>query len=133
MHFELDFQSGEPIYQQLIDQVKRSVSAGLLKPGEQLPTIREVAAELRINFNTVARAYRILHDEGVISTQQGRGTYVLGQPQSDFRASERRHILEQLVQGWLEEAKELGFRADEIERQWKETFSIWVSKAATKD
>ena len=50
--------------------------SGALKPGDQLPTVRQMAAELRVNFNTVARAYRILDDLGLISTQQGRGTYI---------------------------------------------------------
>ncbi len=80
MQLRLDFHEREPIYLQIVEQVKSMVASGILKPGDQLPTVREVAADLRINFNTAARAYRLLHDEGMISTQQGRGTYVLEAP-----------------------------------------------------
>lgn len=80
MQLRLDFQDKVPIYTQIVDQVKSLVAGGALRPGDQLPTVRELAADLRINFNTVARAYRLLHEERVLSTQQGRGTYVLGPP-----------------------------------------------------
>ncbi|HUH95745.1 MAG TPA: GntR family transcriptional regulator, partial [Anaerolineales bacterium] len=69
----LDFRSGLPIYVQIMNQVEQQVSGGTLKAGAQLPTVRELASELRINFNTVARAYRLLDEAGLISTQQGRG------------------------------------------------------------
>ena len=74
MHLRLDLHGRVPIYVQIFEQVKALVASGTLDPGSQLPTVREMASELRINFNTVARAYRLLHEEGVISTQQGRGT-----------------------------------------------------------
>ena len=83
MQLSLDLQSKVPIYIQIVEQVKGLVMSGVLRPGEQLPTVREMAADLRINFNTVARAYRMLHEQGVISTQQGRGTYVLSRASVD--------------------------------------------------
>ena len=100
MQLRLDFQEREPIYLQIVDQVKSLVASGMLKPGSQLPTVREVAAELRINFNTAARAYRLLHEEGIISTQQGRGTYVLEGPPPAEAKRARRERLQTMVNGW---------------------------------
>jgi GntR family transcriptional regulator len=123
MQLVLDFQSKVPIYTQIVEQVKRLVAAGVLEPGDQLPTVREVAADLRINFNTVARAYRLLHEEGVISTQQGRGTYVLAQAPPEESAHLRHEHLLELVAGWLAEAERMGFRPEEVERAWNERFA----------
>jgi GntR family transcriptional regulator len=73
---QLDFHSGLPIYTQIVNQIQSQLAYGVLKPGDQLPTVRALAEELRVNFNTVARAYRILDEVRIISTQQGRGTYI---------------------------------------------------------
>jgi GntR family transcriptional regulator len=122
VQLRLDFRGREPIYQQIVDQVKTAIASGSLKPGEQLPTIREVAADLRINFNTAARAYRMLHEEGVISTQQGRGTYVLeGRPPVEARRA-RKEKLQAMIAGWLEDALRLGFEPEEVEKIWREQF-----------
>ena len=73
----IDFRAGSPIYIQIVEQIRQQVASGELKPDDQLPTVRQLASELRVNFNTIARAYRILDEAGLISTQQGRGTYIL--------------------------------------------------------
>jgi len=77
IHLVLDLHSGIPIYLQIVEQIQKLAASGQLLPGDQLPTVRQLAAEIRVNFNTVARAYRMLDDAGLISTQQGRGTYLL--------------------------------------------------------
>src|ERR1700758_3401913 len=74
--FRLDDSSGVPVYRQLIDQVQGGIAAGSLKPGDQLPTVRQVAVDLAINPNTVMRAYRELEIRGVLDTQQGTGTFI---------------------------------------------------------
>ena len=74
--FKLDVQSGVPVYRQIIDQVLGGISAGSLKPGDQLPTVRQLAVDLAINPNTVVRAYRELEIRDVLSTQQGTGTFI---------------------------------------------------------
>src|SRR6266545_1638412 len=74
--FRLDLRSGVPVYRQLIDQVLAGRAAGALAPGDQLPTVRQVAVDLSINPNTVARAYRELEIRGVLETQQGTGTFI---------------------------------------------------------
>jgi GntR family transcriptional regulator len=72
----LDFRSDEPIFQQIVRQIEALVTDGTFMPGDQLPTVRELAVDLRISFSTVARAYRILDKKRLISTQRGRGTYI---------------------------------------------------------
>ena len=126
MQLRLDFHGREPIYLQIVDQVKSMVASGVLKPGSQLPTVREVAADLRINFNTAARAYRLLHEEGVISTQQGRGTYVLEGPPPAGAKKIKRERLQSMVAGWLEEAKRFGFSSEEVEKAWQDVYQRWT-------
>ena len=74
--FRLDLRSGVPVYRQIIDQVLVAIASGALKGGDQLPTVRQVAVDLSINPNTVMRAYRELEIRGVLSTQQGTGTFI---------------------------------------------------------
>ncbi|HHX77871.1 MAG TPA: GntR family transcriptional regulator [Firmicutes bacterium] len=76
MKFFINHRSGVPIYLQLIQQIEKGMAANILIPGEQLPTVRELALELTINPNTVARAYRELEARGLITSHQGRGTFV---------------------------------------------------------
>jgi GntR family transcriptional regulator len=75
-NFNVDPRSGVPLYTQLIEQVKRSIAVGALAPGERLPTVKQLAVDLTINPNTVARAYRDLERDGVIETSPGRGSFV---------------------------------------------------------
>jgi GntR family transcriptional regulator len=125
MQLRLDFQDRVPIYTQIVDQVLHLVAGGVLRPGDQLPTVRELAADLRVNFNTVARAYRILHEERVISTQQGRGTYVLGPPPAEQSAQIRGQRLQELVQSWLAEAERLGYSSAEVGAAWETSYAEW--------
>jgi len=120
MRLSLDFHGRIPIYVQIVEQVKAMAAAGLLRPGDQLPTVREVASDLRINFNTVARAYRLLHEEGVISTQQGRGTFLMAKEPIPGKERERRERLRGLAQTWLEEASRLGFSLSETQQAFLE-------------
>ncbi|TLN26514.1 GntR family transcriptional regulator, partial [bacterium] len=105
----LDFRSGVPIYTQIVEQVQDRVWSGALRPGDQLPTVRQLASELRVNFNTVARAYRILDEAGLISTQQGRGTYILEQPSPGAAAALRQETLAGLTRRWLADLARLGY------------------------
>ncbi|HLE89556.1 MAG TPA: GntR family transcriptional regulator [Anaerolineales bacterium] len=111
---QIDFRSGLPIYTQLVNQVQAQVVGGILKPGDQLPTVRALAEELRVNFNTVARAYRILDEARIISTQQGRGTYITDVPPPKVSERLRKESLEALTQRYFSEAMRLGFSRSEI-------------------
>jgi GntR family transcriptional regulator len=115
MDIEVDFESGVPIYTQLVDRIKQMVVSGQLQPGEQLPTMRQLAADLRINYNTVGRAYTILDQEGVISTQQGRGTFITSQLDEDQIQRLRMDKLRSMVGQALHEASVLGYSQEEIE------------------
>ena len=119
-NIQLDFRSGIPIYTQIVEQVKQQVISGELKPENQLPTVRALALELRVNFNTVARAYRLLDEAGIISTQQGRGTYILEVPPPERTDKLRRQALEALTRDYLNEARRLGCSSDEISEELKE-------------
>jgi GntR family transcriptional regulator len=127
MNLEIDFRSGIPIYLQVVERIKERLAAGQLRPGDQLPTVRSLAMELRVNFNTIARAYRIMDDTGIISTQQGRGTYILELPSPEVSESIQQKALEELTRRYLADAERLGVSPEELEevlnkqvRQWKE-------------
>lgn len=110
----LDFHSGLPIYTQIVNQIQSQLANGILMPGDQLPTVRALAQELRVNFNTVARAYRILDEARVISTQQGRGTYITEIPPPKVSEKLRNESLATLTQRFISEAIRLGFSEREI-------------------
>ena len=119
-NIHLDFRSGTPIYTQIVEQVKQQVLGGELNPGDQLPTVRALALELRVNFNTVARAYRLLDEAGIISTQQGRGTYILDVPPPERTDKLRQQALHALTRDYLHEALRLGCSPDEISQTLEE-------------
>jgi GntR family transcriptional regulator len=130
MFVEPDFRSHVPIYVQIVERVKHLVATEALKPGDQLPTVRQLAADLRVNFNTVARAYRILDEAGVISTQQGRGTYVLEAPLPEQAKLLRQVALTALIQSFLVEAARLGFEANEVAQEVDELIARWQEEGA---
>ncbi|MEJ5240905.1 MAG: GntR family transcriptional regulator [Anaerolineales bacterium] len=103
----LDFRSDVPLYLQIVEQVRELIARQELRPGDQLPTVRALATELRINFNTVARAYRILDEAGLISTQQGRGTFVSEIP-PPAEPPTRQEALRSLVERFVSQARALG-------------------------
>ncbi len=76
MRFQLNFKSGKPVYLQLVDQVKAAMASGSLQPGDSLPSIRPLAEDLRVNRNTVAKAYAELENQHVIETITGKGCFV---------------------------------------------------------
>jgi GntR family transcriptional regulator len=130
MQIKLDFRSKVPIYVQIIDRVKHGIASGELHPGDQLPPIRDLAAELDVNFTTVARAYRLLDEEGLISTQHGRGTYILPQPEGQADDALRREDLSRLTRHFLNEAARLGYGPAEVEEIVKDNLYLWESEGA---
>ncbi len=125
MMIELDFRSRVPIYVQLVDRIKHLVATEVLQPGDQLPTVRQLAADLRVNFNTIARAYRMLDEAGVISTQQGRGTYVLEPLPPDRADRLRKAALEELARTLVREAHRMGFEPDEVQQAYEDMVNQW--------
>lgn len=110
----LDFRSGTPIYLQIMEQIRQMVAKGELAQGDQLPTVRQLATDLRVNFNTVARAYRLLDQAGLISTQHGRGTYIWEAPSAEILDQLRQQSLEGLTRRYLNEATRLGATPEDI-------------------
>ncbi len=123
---QIDFRSGLPIYTQIANQIHAQIASGILKPGDQLPTVRALAEELRVNFNTVARAYRILDEERIISTQQGRGTYITEIPPPKVSEKLRRESLEALTQRFISEAMRLEFSKSEIRQMVNDQLKAWT-------
>lgn len=117
LKFELDFRTGAPIYEQIVEQVRSRIESGKLNPGDQLPTVRQLALELRVNFNTIARAYRILDEAGLISTQQGRGTYILEPDTPEAQSRLRRARLDDLINNFLVDASRHGYDLEEISKE----------------
>lgn len=110
---KIDFRSEEPIYLQIARQIEELVRGGDLEIGTQLPTVREMATELCINFNTVARAYRLLDEAKLISTQRGRGTYIWENPTEETLLVLKEEALENLLQKFITDTGKLGFSIEE--------------------
>jgi GntR family transcriptional regulator len=113
LKFLLDTKSGVPFYRQIIEQVKFGIARGDLDPGQQLPTMRQLAVELSINPNTVIRAYRELEFEGLLDTQQGSGTYVT-QKSPEIDSLERQRMLDQILTDMLARASSYGFTIEDV-------------------
>jgi len=128
MKFKIDPDSSVPIYVQIEDSIHSFIAAGQLQPGEQLPTIRELAADIRVNLNTVARAYFELDREGVISTQRGKGTFVTGVLDKDQIERKRQRLLHSISETALEEARRLGYSPAEIKKAFQEEMKAWLER-----
>lgn len=126
--FQIDQKSGVPIYIQIMDRIKHLIATGALQAGQQLPTIRELAVNLKINLHTVAHAYAELEREGFLTIQRGRGTFIADGYSEQTLSDLRMQNLQALVVSMFAEALNLGYEADEIEQalathveQWRST------------
>ena len=115
---------GDPLYKQIVDQVRRAAATGHLQPGDPLPSIRALAERLVINPNTVARAYRDLVAEGVIEARQGVG-YVAAERRRNFSAEERRRRLDQALDPLAQEALVLDLETAEIVDALEKKLASW--------
>ena len=129
----LDFRAGLPIYIQIMNQIENQVVGGTLKPGDQLPTVRALASELRVNFNTVARAYRMLDEARIISTQQGRGTFITEIPPPEVKEKLRNETLEALARRYIGEAFRLEFSKQEISQMVKDQLKAWKESQESEE
>jgi GntR family transcriptional regulator len=114
--FKLDMASGVPVYRQIMDQVMGGIASGALAPGDQLPTVRQLAVDLTVNPNTVVRAYRELELRGVLDTQHGTGTFIT---QRKLKRSDvdRQRQLNHLVADFVARAGAAGFSLNELLEQ----------------
>lgn len=112
--FHLDNGSGVPVYLQIKEQVLHAISRGQLRPGDQLPTVREVAVNLEINPNTVNRAYADLEREGVLTSRRGRGTFISERKQQAEDLSAQRTRVRDIARRALGESRAFGFTPNEL-------------------
>jgi GntR family transcriptional regulator len=111
--FILDMATGVPAYRQIIDQILGAIASGTLRGGDQLPTVRQAAVDLSVNPNTVVRAYRELEIRGVLTTQQGLGTFITREPVPPDEVARQRQ-LDQLVSDVLARAGAVGVTSDDL-------------------
>lgn len=113
MEFQVATAGREPIYRQLVAQIREGVARGKLLPGEKLPSVRELSRKLVVNPNTIARVYTELERDGLLHTRQGSGVFV-AEPVHDLTKSARRKRLLERLDVFLTEAVHLGFARDEL-------------------
>ena len=117
--FKLDPRSGVPFYRQIIDQIRYGVATGTLNVGEQLPTVRSLAVDLKVNLNTVSKAYRELEIQNILETQQGTGTFI-GSMEVQLSDNERQAKLAGICTEFLSIAASYGFSIDEMINELKQ-------------
>jgi GntR family transcriptional regulator len=128
IEFHLDTRSGVPTYLQLVQQVRHAVQLGILRPGDQLPTVKEVVTSLTINPNTVLKAYGVLEGEGLVEGRRGQGTFVAaGAPSPIVDDS---GALRAALRRWLDRARGAGLGEDAIAALVAEELRGSASRAA---
>lgn len=113
IEFKLDPKSGIPFYRQIIDQIRYGILSGKLRVGEQLPTVRALAVELKVNLNTVSKAYKELEIKNVLETQQGTGTFI-GSAIVDISEDEREKKLHDICMEFFNIAASYGFSEEDL-------------------
>ncbi len=121
--FIIDYSSGTPIYRQIIDQIRFGIASGQLQLGEQLPTVRALAVELKVNLNTISKAYKELEIKNVLATQQGSGTFI-NQVDHVLQPKERESKLKEICTQFSAVALGYGFRIEELIEELKRIETI---------
>jgi GntR family transcriptional regulator len=129
MQFQLNFKSGKPVYLQLVDQVKAAVASGAAQAGDSLPSIRPLAEDLRVNRNTIAKAYAELESQGVIETAAGRGCFISGHS-TTLRKDARMRLLTEEIDQAVVQAHHLQVGKDEFLRLAEERFASFERRRA---
>jgi GntR family transcriptional regulator len=127
MLLQVNFKSGKPVYLQVVDQIKAAASSGAVQTGEALPSIRPLAEELRVNRNTIAKAYGVLENQGVIETIPGKGCF-LKSNNSPLKKEVRRSLLVEEIDQAIVQAHHLQVPEDEFVELVKERFEALEEK-----
>ena len=130
MIFQLNYKSGKAVYMQLVDQVKVAAASGAVRAGEPLPGIRPLAEELRLNRNTVAKAYAELEGQGVIETVAGKGCFIRAATSSPFKKEIRRKLLAETIDDAVIHAHHLQIGKQDFLRLAEERFDALQHKRA---
>ncbi|GIP28201.1 GntR family transcriptional regulator [Paenibacillus sp. J23TS9] len=112
LHFQIDF--SQPLYEQILDQARSAIAKGEIALGDKMPSVRELAQELRMNPNTVMRAYQELERDGLTEKRRGQGTYVTSSP--EHVASFRTALAARYIDSFMEQMESLGFAWEDIEK-----------------
>jgi GntR family transcriptional regulator len=129
MLFQINFKSGKPVYLQLVDQVRAAAASGAMQPGDALPSIRPVAEELRVNRNTVAKAYAELENQGVIETVAGKGCFISAN-NSPLRKDVRKKMIADAIDEAVIQAHHLQIGKSEFLRLAEERFDALQNRRA---
>src|SRR3974390_1363743 len=132
MIFQVDFQAGKPVYLQLADQVRYAAASGKLRPGDPLPSLRPLAEELRINRNTIAKAYAELESQGIIETIHGKG-YFLKQNHTPFNQQVRQQLLQKEIDQAVVMAHHLQVDRDKFMNLIRERLDYFERKSAARE
>ena len=127
MRFQLNFKSGQPVYLQLVEQVKAAAASGAVQPGEPLPSIRPLAEELRVNRNTIAKAYGELENQRVIETIAGKGCFIRASS-SPFKKEVRLRLLAEKIDDAVVQAHHLQIARTEFLRLAEDRFDTFEDK-----
>ena len=127
MLFQLNFKSGKAVYQQIVDQVRAAAASGALRPGDVLPGIRPLAEDLRVNRNTIARAYAELESQGIVETQAGKGCFVRA-ASTPFTRDARRQLVAETIDDAVVRAHHLLIGKSEFLRLAEERFDEFDRK-----
>ena len=127
MRFQLNYRSGKAVYLQLVEQVKRAAASGALQRGDPLPGIRPLAEELRVNRNTVAKAYAELESQGVVETMAGKGCFISGNA-SPLKKDARRKLLSETIDEAVVHAHHMQIDKDDFLRLGEERFDAFEQK-----
>jgi len=111
--FMLDPRTGAPFYRQIIDQIKFGIATGKLTVGEQLPTVRSLAVELKVNLNTIAKAYKELEIQNILETHQGTGTFI-NKGEINISDREKQNKLDEICREFITIALNYGFTIEDI-------------------
>jgi GntR family transcriptional regulator len=126
----VDPRSGVPIYLQITEQIKRYIALGVLAPGEQLPTVKQLALDLTVNPNTVARAYRDLERDEVIETAPGRGSFVRSNGVAQPAQAAATDVAADAIAQALREAKSVGLRSAQVRALFETALARWFPEEA---
>ena len=132
MNLQLNFKSGKPVYLQIVDQVKAAAASGALRSGEPLPSIRPLAEELRVNRNTIAKAYLELESQGVIETIPGKGCF-LSHNNSPFKKQVRLKLITDEIDAAVVQAHHLQIPRADFLRLVEERYDLLADKRAESE
>lgn len=125
IYLHLDPSNGLPVYLQIVDQVRRAVAVGILKPGEQLPTVKQLASDLVVNPATISRALRELEHLEIVKSQSGRGCFVRADAAAGVAKTGARDVVQSTIDAAVREARSLGVDEAEVHKLVARSLDAW--------